>query len=70
MFKVFLPIQFNFMSTVVQTWACIGVGWENSDFLIALIKFSSKPKWAKLETGFGGLNPDTYDGIDIKDEFY
>ena len=39
--------------------AWMGVGEVYSDFLIDLINASSKPKWPKLDTGFGGSNPVT-----------
>ena len=53
---MFTTIFFRRLNCV--TW--MGVGWVNSLFLMLFIRASSKPKCPKLETGRGGLGPDTF----------
>jgi hypothetical protein len=51
------PVDGHFL---LLTCACIGVGCENPALRMALRSRSSKPKWAKLETGFGASIPETW----------
>ena len=53
------------LSTAGMAVAWMGVGWVNSLLRIRVISASSKPKWAKLDTGLGGLGPDTLTNLNV-----
>lgn len=54
-----MPIRSRPLSAPGMACDWMGVGCTNSVFRIIFIMFSSKPKCAKLVTGFGGDGPVT-----------